>query len=102
MANFNHKNSAKEEATNVFDTLEVLNNCEFKVDSVRDTDYGVFFNLVICNSIIIFGCRVVYGKHGTFISMPSRKSGDRYYSHVGIKLADDLTQEILNAVGDQL
>lgn len=102
MANFNRKNSAKEEKKNVFDTLEVLNNCVFRVDSVRETEYGVYFNLVLFESVIIFGCRIVEGKNGAFISMPSRKSGDRYYSHVGIKLTEDLTQEILNAVEEKL
>lgn len=102
MANFNRKNSAKEEKKNVFDTLEVLSNCEFKVDSVRETDYGVYFNLVLFDAVIIFGCRIVEGKNGAFISMPSRKSGDRYYSHVGIKLTEELTQEILNAVEEKL
>lgn len=104
MANFNRKKSAKEEATNVFDTLEVLNvlNCAFRVDSVRETEYGVYFNLVLFESVIIFGCRIVEGKNGAFISMPSRKSGDRYYSHVGIKLTEELTQEILNAVEEKL
>lgn len=102
MANFNRKNSAKEEKKNVFDTLEVLNDCVFRVDSVRETEYGVYFNLVLFESVIIFGCRIVEGKNGAFISMPSRKSGDRYYSHVGIKLTEDLTQEILNAVEEKL
>lgn len=101
MANFNHKNSAKEEK-NVFNTLEVLNDCEFRVDSVRETEYGVYFNLVLFDSVIIFGCRIVEGKNGAFISMPSRKSGDRYYSHVGIKLSEKMTQEILNAVEEIL
>lgn len=102
MANFNRKNSAKEEKKNVFDTLEVLNDCVFRVDSVRETEYGVYFNLVLFESVIIFGCRIVEGKNGAFISMPSRKSGDRYYSHVGIKLTEELTQEILNAVEEKL
>lgn len=102
MANFNRKNSAKEEKKNVFDTLEVLNNCVFRVDSVRETEYGVYFNLVLFESVIIFGCRIVEGKNGAFISMPSRKSGDRYYSHVGIKLTEELTQEIIYAVEEKL
>lgn len=102
MANFNRKNSAKEEKKNVFDTLEVLNDCAFRVDSVRETEYGVYFNLVLFESVIIFGCRIVEGKNGAFISMPSRKSGDRYYSHVGIKLTEDLTQKILYAVEEIL
>lgn len=102
MANFNHKNSAKEEKKNVFDTLEVLNDCVFRVDSVRETEYGVYFNLVLFESVIIFGCRIVEGKNGAFVAMPSRKSGDRYYSHIGIKLSEKLTQEILNAVEEIL
>lgn len=102
MTNFNRKNSAKEEKKNVFDTLEVLNDCVFRVDSVRETEYGVYFNLVLFESVIIFGCRIVEGKNGAFISMPSRKSGDRYYSHVGIKLTEELTQGILNAVEEKL
>lgn len=102
MAKFTHKNYAKEEKKNVFDTLEVLNDCVFRVDSVRETEYGVYFNLVLFESVIIFGCRIVEGKNGAFISMPSRKSGDRYYSHVGIKLTEELTQEILNAVEEKL
>lgn len=102
MATFNRKNSAKEEKKNVFDNLEVLNDCEFRVDSVHETEYGVYFNLVLFESVIIFGCRIVEGKNGAFIGLPSRKSGDRYYSQVGIKLSEKMTQEILNAVEEIL
>lgn len=101
MAKFTHKNYAKEEKKNIFDTLEVLEDCEFRLDSVRETEYGVYFNLILCDMVIIFGCKATFGKHGAFIAFPSRKSGDRYYSHVGIKLSEKMTQEILNAVTEE-
>lgn len=105
MANFNRKNSNnKKKNTNIFDTLEECNcgNTNFSVDSVRETEYGVFFNLILWDAVVIFGCRVVDTAKGAFIGMPSRKGGDRYYNYVGIMFSDELTKEILNAVWEKL
>lgn len=102
MAKFG-KNSTNKEKKNIFESLEELDvGTSFIVDSVRDTEYGVFFNLVLFDAVIIFGCRVVEGKNGDFVAMPSRKAGERYYNYVGIKLSEELTQEILNAVEEKL
>ena len=104
MANFNRNKSNKEvKKQNIFDSLMVLeSDTTFSVDSVRETEYGVFFNLVLFDAVVIFGCRVVDGKNGAFISLPSRKAGDRYYNHVGVKLSDELTQVILDTVEGML
>ena len=59
---------------------------------------GVVFDMVV-NGVSIYGCRVVEGKNGDFISFPSRKGSDNnYYSHAYIKLTEDDTKNIVSLV----
>lgn len=51
----------------------------------------------------IYGCRIVGGKQGNFISFPSRKGTDgKYYSHAYIALTTEETEEIIQAVMEEL
>ena len=59
---------------------------------------GVVFDCII-NGVSIYGCRVVEGKNGDFISFPSRKGSDgKYYSHAYIKLTAEDTANIVGLV----
>ena len=77
---------------------------ESKVQSMEVTrahafDNGeVIFDAII-NDVSIYGCRVVEGKNGDFISFPSRKGpDDKYYSHAYIKLTEDDTKTLISLV----
>lgn len=59
---------------------------------------GVVFDVII-NGVTIYGCRVVEGKNGDFVSFPSRQGKDKkYYNHVYIKLNDADTKNIISQV----
>lgn len=48
--------------------------------------------------VTIYGCRIVEGKDGSFISFPSRKGGDgKYYSHAYLRLTQEEQDEIIQA-----
>lgn len=74
-------------------------NRGFKVANVFEASTGtVFFNLTI-NEVTIYGCRVVEGKNGDFISFPQKKGNDgKYYNHAYIKLTDDESKAIIAEV----
>ena len=85
------------------DEKEVLEVTDWGVLQARETKEGfVFFNLKL-NGIIIYGCKVIEGKDGDFISFPSYKgTDDRYYSHVYARLDEMLVQEIIAEIEKQL
>lgn len=65
-------------------------------------DGGVVFDMVV-NGVTIYGCRVIEGKNGDFVSFPAYKGSDgKYYSHVWIKLSDDDTAAIVKQVENML
>lgn len=65
-------------------------------------DGGVMFDMVV-NGVSIYGCRVVEGKNGDFVSFPSYKAKDgKYYSHAYIKLSDVDTKNIVSQVEDMI
>lgn len=70
-----------------------------RVNQVKDL---VFFDVEI-NGVTIYGCKVVEGKNGDFISFPSHKGkDDKYYNHAYIKLSDEQTKEIISQVENML
>ena len=64
------------------DSLKVL---ERHVES--GDDEFVFYDICICNTVIIKDCRLVSGKNGDFIATPARKAGDNYYPYAYISEA---------------
>lgn len=75
--------------------IEVTRAKQFK-------DGGTVFDVVI-NGVSIYGCRVVEGKNGDFVSFPAYKgSDDRYYSHAYIKLSDVDTESIVKQVEEMI
>lgn len=81
----------------------------YAVDNVRDTQYGVFFDLTL-NGVKVYGCKVVEGQEGKFddfISYPSRRGTDqdgkdRYWSVVWAPLSDEDTKTIISAIEAKL
>lgn len=76
-----------------------------KVDIIRAHAFdngGVVFDMVV-NGVFIYGCRVVEGKNGDFVSFPARKGSDgNYYSHAYIKLTEEDTKNIVSLVENAL
>lgn len=63
---------------------------------------GTVFDMVV-NGVSIYGCKVVEGKNGDFISFPSYKGSDgKYYSHAYIKLTRGETETIVKQVEDMI
>lgn len=65
-------------------------------------DGGVTFalNLEVASKrvVTIYGCRIVEGKEGSFISFPSRKGKDgKFYSHAYLRLTQEEQDEIIQA-----
>lgn len=78
------------------DTFQVL---KARAVGKKDT---VFFDLKV-NGITIYGCIVVEGKNGDFISLPQRAGDDgKYYSIVWAKFSDEDTKAILTEVENLL
>lgn len=71
---------------------------EAKVTRANQVNDTVFFDMEV-NGVSIYGCKVVEGSKGDFISFPSHKGKDgKYYNHVWIKLSDNDTKEIISQV----
>lgn len=66
----------------------------------RENDYGLF--ALERNGAIIYGCRLVNGSAGTFLSYPARKGkDDKYYTHARFtdRIPDKVVENIANAIG---
>ena len=58
-----------------------------------------FATLTLYEDIKIYNCRIVYGKNGPFLSMPSYQgSDDKYYNYCYIDKDSDLAKEINDLV----
>ena len=93
----NLQSGAKEQAYRLMDAV----NVEISGDDEAKM-YADNFEFVV-NGVTIYGCRVIEGKNGDFISFPAYKGSDgKYYSHVWIKLSDDDTTAIVEQVENML
>ena len=58
----------------------------------------LFFDMVV-NGVKIYGCRLVEGSKGTFVSFPSRKGNDgKYYSHAWVQLSEADIKNIVEQI----
>lgn len=90
------KQNAQTEEVNEIDVLS------FNVSRVNQYKDTVFFDLTI-NGIKIYGCTVVEGKKGDFISFPSKKGkDDKWYSIVYARLSSSDQEKILAEIEKQL
>jgi len=70
-----------------------------RANQVKDT---VYFDVEI-NGVTIYGCRVIEGKEGDFVSFPSHKGkDDKYYNYCYIKLSEEDTKDIIHQVEEML
>lgn len=77
-------------------------NHEYAVRHAVQFDKDVLFDLTI-DDFTIYGCRVVEGKNGDFISLPSRKGKDgKYWGIVYKRFSQDETSLILDMVSGAL
>lgn len=69
---------------------------------IRATPYAdVYFFDMILNGITIYGCKLIEGNNGWFISFPSKrpaKKGGMWYNYCWAPLSEDDTAEIIAAV----
>lgn len=84
----------KKEASNVAIDAKVI-----RANQVGD---AVYFDMEV-NGVTIYGCKVIEGKNGDFISFPSHKGKDgKYYNYAWVKLSDDDTAAIVKQVEEML
>lgn len=80
---------------------EEMNMAQISITRINRQDKGnlkAFCNVDINGKIEIYGVRLLDGKNGLFLSMPSRKGqDDKYYDHVRIK-DEPLRDQVLAAV----
>lgn len=75
---------------------------EAKVTRANQVNDTVFFDMEV-NGVTIYGCKVVEGSKGDFISFPSHKGKDgKYYNHAWVKLSDEDTKAIIAQVEEAL
>ena len=81
---------------------QVKSALEIKVTRAKQFDNACMFDMVV-NGVTIYGCRVIEGKEGDFVSFPSHKGkDDKYYNHCYIKLSDEATKDIIHQVEELL
>jgi DNA-binding cell septation regulator SpoVG len=81
---------------------EVNVKIDAKVTRANQVENTVYFDVVI-NGVTIYGCKVIEGKNGDFVSFPSHKGKDgKYYNHAYVKLSDDDTAGIVKQVEEML
>ena len=90
------KTNTQTEEVNEIDVLS------FEISRVQQYKDTVFFDITI-NGIKIYGCTVVDGKKGDFISFPSKKGkDDKWYSIVYARLSSSDQKKILSEIEKQL
>lgn len=73
-----------------------------KVTRANQVGETVFFDMEV-NGVTIYGCKVVEGSKGDFISFPSHKGKDgKYYNHAWVKLTEEQSKEIIAQVEEAL
>ena len=89
--------------TNSRQQKQQASNFEFTVKNCREfPDGGTTFALIV-GRVTIYGCRIIDGKDGEFISFPARKGKDgKYYNHAYCALSPEETAEVINAVYEAL
>ena len=65
----------------------------------RENEYGLFG--LEHNDATIYGCKLIEGSQGIFVSFPSRKGTDgKYYAHARFKnVPDNIVEAIADAIG---
>ena len=88
----NSKNSKKAVAEIEVTSLEVTRAREYE---------DIFFFDMVLNGVCIYGCRLIEGENGWFVSFPSKKpdkKGGKWFNHCWAKLPEGVLGEICSAV----
>lgn len=65
----------------------------------RENDYGLFG--LEHDGAVIYGCRLVEGSKGVFVSYPSRKGNDgKYYSHA--RFVEPIPFDTIEAIAEAI
>lgn len=100
MKKTNTKNTKNSESLNWIDE-------QFAISGVNNySDSCCFFNLYTkspIGNVAIYGCRIVSGEKGDFISFPAEKYTAKdgavaYKNHASVKFDDGMTSKIIGAV----
>lgn len=71
-----------------------------RVNQFKNGD--VVFDVEV-NDVTIYGCRIVEGKKGDFVSFPSHKGkDDKYYSYAYTKFSDSDVEDIEKQINEML
>ena len=82
---------------------ETENTLQIKITRAKQFKDGCTVFDMVVNGVSIYGCRVVEGKKGDFVSFPAYKGSDgKYYSHAYVKLSDEDTELIVKQVEDMI
>lgn len=98
------KNAGKEKKSESINWI----NGKFAVTNVNNySDDVTFFVLHVkseLGNMVISDCRIVSRKDesGYFVSLPTKKNGDKYYSVVYCPFTDEDQEAIINAVSDMI
>lgn len=80
-----------------------LPSLSFRVKRTKVWDNGGVTADIEFNGVTIYGCRVVEGENGDFISFPSRKGNDgKYYSYAYIHLGESEMKAIIEEIERQI
>nr|DAD57107.1 MAG TPA: Putative septation protein [Bacteriophage sp.] len=91
------KKTSKKYSKNSSKEIEIVS---LEVTRAREYDDIFFFDMIL-NGVNIYGCRLIEGKNGWFVSFPSKKpekKGGKWYNHCWATLPDDALSEICSAV----
>lgn len=94
------KNIKKDSKKNSKKEVKEIEVISLEVTRAREYDDIFFFDMVL-NGVSIYGCRLIEGENGWFVSFPSKKpakKGGKWYNHCWAKLSDDALGEICSAV----
>jgi len=88
-------------------TTATLNIRVIKVYPIKDSKLKAYVDICIDEAIIIKGLRVMDGKNGLFVSLPSvkNKKDDKYYETVtctNTEVKDDLSNTVLVAYKNEV
>lgn len=95
---------------NTKNTLNWIDD-QFAITGVKNySDSCCFFNLYTkspIGNVAIYGCRVVSGDKGDFVSFPAEKytakdGSTAYKNHASIKFEDGMTSKIIKAIQEQI
>lgn len=87
-------------------TINVVRFTKFDDNNKKNKVKLLGFAVVNVNGVVITGIRLLEGKNGRFVDMPSQKNGDEYYNTVWFDFGDKSENKkaydaLLSAVEDE-